>query len=262
MIPQAHVEEWFQQAPWPVPAMVEQDLIICRSIVDVFSNDLAKKSLLFRGGTALHKLHLAVPARYSEDIDLVQITPEPIGPVIDAIRQALDPVLGSPQRKFGPGLIALVYRMESEGPSAIPMRLKIEINSREHFALLGIVRKRFAVDSSWFRGACDIPTFHIEEMLGSKLRALYQRRKGRDIFDLWLGLTVGGADPSAVVRCFRHFIEMQGVLISAMELRRNLEAKISNPQFVNDIETLLRPGVVFDINTAYAKVDKELLALI
>ncbi|MGI6100273.1 MAG: nucleotidyl transferase AbiEii/AbiGii toxin family protein [Kiritimatiellia bacterium] len=254
MIPQAYIEEWFRQAPWPLPVMVEQDLIISRALVAVFSEETIARGLVFRGGTAIHKLHLASAARYSEDIDLVQGAPEPIGPIIDAIRVVLDPLLGTPQRKFGRGLVTIMYRMESEGAPAVPMRLKIEINSREHFALLGIMRKPFAVESSWFRGACEIPTFRMEELLGSKLRALYQRRKGRDLFDLWLGLTVGEADPVLVVRCFRRFLEAQGVRISAAEFRQNLAAKLSDPVFLADMAQLLRPGQVFDISAAHELV--------
>ncbi|MGH2469017.1 MAG: nucleotidyl transferase AbiEii/AbiGii toxin family protein [Chloroflexota bacterium] len=41
--------------------------------------------------------------------------------------------------------------------------------------------------SPWFTGSADVPTFALEELLGTKLRALYQRRKGRDLFDLVLG---------------------------------------------------------------------------
>lgn len=259
MIPQAHIEEWFRQAPWPLPAMVEQDLIISRALVAMFSQQAIADALVFRGGTALHKLHLAPPARYSEDIDFVQSVASPIGPVFDAIRGTLDPILGEPRRKRGPGVVSLIYRMESEGPPVVPMRLKVEINSREHFSLLGVIRKHFAVESAWFRGTCEIPTFRLEEMLGSKLRALYQRRKSRDLFDLWLGLTYGQADSALVVRCFRRFLEAQGVRISAAEFRLNLSAKMSDSQFLSDMANLLRPGTAFDVHAAYEVVSARLI---
>ena len=73
MIDRASIMAWAEQAPWNDPAMVEQDLIICRALVDIFSDDFLKNELAFRGGTALHKLYLQPQPRYSEDIDLVQI---------------------------------------------------------------------------------------------------------------------------------------------------------------------------------------------
>lgn len=80
MIPQRYIQEWKTQAPWPTDAQVEQDLVIARALVEMFSDDFIKKSLAFRGGTALHKLYLNPQIRYSEDIDLVQINSESINP--------------------------------------------------------------------------------------------------------------------------------------------------------------------------------------
>ena len=82
MIPQYSIQEWHEQVPWITDAMVEQDLIICRALISIFSDDFLASQLAFRGGTALHKLYLQPQPRYSEDIDLVQITPGPIKPIM------------------------------------------------------------------------------------------------------------------------------------------------------------------------------------
>ena len=58
MIPQAHIMEWSQQVPWQSNEQVEQDLVICRALVEIFSDEWLAGSLAFRGGTALHKLCL------------------------------------------------------------------------------------------------------------------------------------------------------------------------------------------------------------
>jgi len=64
--------------------------------------------LAFRGGTALFKLRLRPAARYSEDIDLVQVTAGPIGETLDVLRGALDPWLGSRGRATKQGRVNLV----------------------------------------------------------------------------------------------------------------------------------------------------------
>jgi len=89
MIPQRYIEQWRAVAPWTLDAQVEQDLVIARAIIEMYSDDLLKKSLAFRGGTALHKLYLNPQARYSEDIDLAQINSEPINPILKRIRERL-----------------------------------------------------------------------------------------------------------------------------------------------------------------------------
>ena len=97
MISRDFISEWRSEAPWPQGFQVEQDLVISRALVELFSNPLLHVSLAFRGGTALYKLHLKPAARYSEDIDLVQTKAEPAGPMMEAIRSILDPWLGKPR---------------------------------------------------------------------------------------------------------------------------------------------------------------------
>ena len=89
MIPNAYIQEWSQKAPWPQSSQIEQDLIICRAICDLFGAKSLEGKLAFRGGTAINKLLFEKPLRYSEDIDLVQIKPEPIKEAMDEIRDAL-----------------------------------------------------------------------------------------------------------------------------------------------------------------------------
>src|SRR5690606_6980124 len=203
-----------------------------RAIVELFSNATVAKAMAFRGGTALHKLFLVPPGRYSEDIDLVQLEAGPIGSVLHAIRSALDPWLGEPKRMRGQGRVTLLYRFETTMRPVQRLRLKIEINTREHFALLGPHRRAFAVESDWFSGSADINTFELEELLGTKLRALYQRKKGRDLFDLWLALTSAGADSARVVECFDQYMKLGGIQVSRAEFEANLATKLRSEQFL------------------------------
>ena len=80
MIPSAYIQAWSTRTPWPDPRQVEQDLIICRALCDLFNAPALAGKIAFRGGTAIHKLLFKHPLRYSEDIDFVQTRPEPIGP--------------------------------------------------------------------------------------------------------------------------------------------------------------------------------------
>ena len=68
MIPHDYITEWRTVAPWIQDFQVEQDLAISRALVEIYSHALLRDALAFRGGTALYKLHLKPPARYSEDI--------------------------------------------------------------------------------------------------------------------------------------------------------------------------------------------------
>jgi predicted nucleotidyltransferase component of viral defense system len=206
LIPRDFITEWREQAPWVQDFQVEQDLVICRALVAIFSQPLLGKSLAFRGGTALYKLYLKPPARYSEDIDLVQIDAEPAGPIMTALREVLDPWLGQPRWKQTEGRVTFFYRFDSEDTPPLRLRLKVEINSREHFTVFGIARVRFKVESRWFEGEAEIGTYTLDELLGTKLRALYQRRKSRDLFDLATALETTKADAARVVQSFSEYM--------------------------------------------------------
>ncbi len=264
MIPRRYIEEWREFAPWPENGQVEQDLIIERAIVEIFSNPFLNENLAFRGGTALHKLFLKPQARYSEDIDLVQIKPGPIKPILVAIRECLVSFLGT-KRKIESSIHnnTATYRFDTEIAPKISMRLKIEINCREHFTVLGLQQIPFEVKNGWFSGKCLINTYHIEELLGTKLRALYQRRKGRDLFDLDLALLKLEIDPQKLIQCYKEYINFSdGVNPTSKMMIANINEKMLDNEFRNDIFTILKPDVEYDNDLAYVSIVEKIISKI
>ncbi len=262
MIPHDFITEWRSQAPWISDFQVEQDLVISRALVALFANPVIAEALAFRGGTALYKLHITPAPRYSEDIDLVQIRVGSIGAVMDAIRGALDGWLGQPKWKQSEGRVTLSYRFGSEAAPPVPLRLKVEINSREHLAVHGIVRRPFAVESRWFHGNADIATFTLDELLATKLRALLQRSKGRDLFDLALALERADIDAGRIVGVFQHYLAANGERVTRAVFEQNLAAKRAERRFAADVAPLLAHGRGWDVDAAFARVLVDLVALL
>jgi predicted nucleotidyltransferase component of viral defense system len=256
LIPEDFISEWKNFAPWRETYQVEQDLIICRALVEIFSHSFLAENLAFRGGTALFKLHLA-PARYSEDIDLVQVHAGPIGPVMHAIQEKLNTWLGTPKRSRSEGRVTLIYRIISE--EEVPLKLKVEINTREHFTVEGYQNQPFAVQSRWFKGNCEITTYTLEELLATKLRALYQRRKGRDLFDLWLGITEGKADAGRIIHIFKHYMENEGQTVDNMNYEKNLQEKMIHRGFLTDLNPLLPADAEYDVQEAYDFIRSKII---
>ena len=260
MIPSDLIAEWRAQTRWATDEQVEQDLVLSRALSSIFEDAELARTLALRGGTALHKLHFSPARRYSEDIDLVQLQPGPIGPTLDRLRARLDPWLGEPRREQGQG-VRLIYRFESEIPPVVRLKLKVETNTREHFTVRGTTTRAFAVDSRWWRGAAEITTFQIEELLGTKLRALYQRKKGRDLYDLCVALEAGIAAKS-IVAVFRAYMKKEGHAITRAIFEENLAGKTRLPAFVEDVPKLLPPGVTFDVRAGVERVQGEIVALL
>jgi len=262
MIPRDFITEWRQFAPWISDFQVEQDLIISRILIEIFKDEMLRRELAFRGGTALSKLFLGAH-RYSEDIDLVQINPVPIGGIVNRIRGILDPIFGKPSRNNKVGNMNLIYKLNSEDSPSRPMRVKIEINTREHFSVLGLIEIPYKTESRWFVGSALIKTYNLEELLATKLRALYQRRKGRDLYDLWLALSSkSNLNREKIITTFKEYLKHMGVKISKKDFTENLENKMTNKEFLNDINPLITDLVNYDINKAYRLVRSELLQLL
>ena len=260
MIPRANITAWRNVAPWPSNEQVEQDLVLSRALVTMFNEKSVAQQVVFRGGTALHKLFFPSSGRYSEDIDLVQRDAGPIGDLISEIRSVLDSWLGAPKRNQGEGRFTLIYRFETTFAPVTNMRLKIEINTREHFSVLGIAQKTFSIDNPWFKGTAALPVYHLDELLGTKMRALYQRKKGRDLYDLWLALKSGSVDCSRIVECFQRYIQHDGVVILRTEFEENLASKLKSDMFISDTEKLISPDIGYNPRIAAEMVGQELIA--
>ena len=179
--------------------------------------------------------------------------------MMDALRETLDFWLGPPRWKQTAARVTFEYRFASEGTPPLDLRLKIEINSREHFTAFGFVQKPFGVSSRWFEGACEICTYELDELLGTKLRALYQRKKGRDIFDLALALKEPDADPDRIITAFSRYMQHGGHAVSRAQFEQNLEAKMQDPQILADISPLLASGYDWDIDAAARTVQTQLI---
>jgi len=260
MIPKPYIAKWQEHAPWNEFSQVEQDLIISRALVEIFSDEFLRENLAFRGGTALHKLYLNPAPRYSEDIDLVQIKEGPIKPIMEKLDKVIT-FFEEPRKTQvkGHGAKAL-YRFTTEYEE-IRMRLKLEINCKEHFNVLDWIDFPFEIESEWFSGKANIKTYNINELLGTKLRALYQRSKGRDLFDLDYARLNLELDNAQIIQCFKEYTTFATGKRppSKREFLLNFEAKQNDPNFTGDMEALLRTGIKYNQEEASEWVINQLI---
>jgi predicted nucleotidyltransferase component of viral defense system len=263
LIPASYIQAWSATAPWPDARQIEQDLIICRALCDLFNASALKGKIAFRGGTAINKLLFKQSLRYSEDIDLVQTETAPIGATVDAIREALS-WLGKCSRDQAEHSMHLVFKFVPEADPQTALKLKVEINTREQSSLFGIRSYRFAVDNDWYQGKTEIASYEPEEMFGTKLRALLQRRKSRDLFDLHHGLEQLALDPDKLIACFDHYLALEGKPITRAAAEQRMLEKLTH-SLTEDIAPLLPAGIHFDDEVAlkaFERVWNDLIARI
>ena len=257
MIPRGAITEWGRTVPWPTVEQIEQDLLLSRLIIELANDDYLGYELVFRGGTCLHKLHAPKPLRYSEDLDYVRNTAGGIRELTRAVTQ-IGKRLGMEVRtRIGEHPKVFLRAPYETGVGQ--MRIKIEVNF-ERSPARPPIRIPYRVESSGFTGGADVLTFALDEVVATKIRALFQRSKGRDLFDLWLALTRLGVPASSVVEAFSAY-RPEGYTRHRAEL--NLREKAKRSAYREDIRPLVTTWPEgYDIEAATELVIADVLTLI
>ncbi|MBQ9021811.1 MAG: nucleotidyl transferase AbiEii/AbiGii toxin family protein [Eggerthellaceae bacterium] len=257
MIPRQDKVAWQVDHPWPEFDQVEQDLLLSQAICAIANDELLGSELALRGGTAFHKMFLPEPLRYSEDLDYVRSTEGGIGEIMRRLTD-LGAELGfRPSTKMGK-FPKVLWKYKTEGGR--PARIKVEINTFERSPMLGFDYVSHHIESPYCKASAEVKTFKVEELAATKLRALYQRSKGRDLFDLWLVLTALGTDPEAIIAAFPAY-RPEGT--SGQMMKANLAAKLDDEEFVSDIKLLVRSDdLAYDPRAAAELVSSELFAML
>ena len=233
MIPYNSITAWGVSHPWSTREQIEQDMLLSKAICDIYNNEMLAGELVFRGGTALNKLVLKEPYRYSEDLDFVRTNPGGIGNIMKELT-TLGNATGY-QVKTRIGQYPKVY-WHTKSQTGYNLKIKIEINTYERSSVLPVISIRHRVQSDWYTGEADVGIIQFEEIAATKLRALFQRSKGRDLFDLWLLTTEVGVDTALVCDVFSSY-KPNGY--SGKKAIENLEVKLLNQGFRSDINNLI-----------------------
>jgi predicted nucleotidyltransferase component of viral defense system len=263
--------------PWSTQHQVEQDLLLCRAMVALFDDDFLSGQIAMRGGTLLHKVHLAPASRYSEDIDLVVVGDRPEEHIRLAVRRVLADVLGTPKASVWGALklavrnavqpsrvLKMTYSLPSIIESGRMLGIVVEANVTERKPHLSVVEIPFNFPFRDKSVQTRIKGYDIHEMLGTKMRAMFQRTRGRDLFDLYWALTksTSPVDPSAIIESFQHYMKQEGTKAGRAEFVGILEAHLKDRGFCSDMEPLLRSGITYDPQSAGSYVRANLLRLL
>ncbi|MBU6410147.1 MAG: nucleotidyl transferase AbiEii/AbiGii toxin family protein [Verrucomicrobia bacterium] len=263
--------------PWPSQFQVEQDLLLCRAMAALFEDSFLQGQIAMRGGTLLHKVYLPPPSRYSEDIDLIVVGNRPEGHIRKALNRVLHDVLGTPKQSvWGDLKLAIrntvkpsrVLRMTYAIPSLVEtgrtLGIVIEANVTERTPYRPVVKIPFEFPFQDSAVKTRIVGYDIHEMLGTKMRALFQRRRGRDLFDLYWALTTAkpAVAPARIIEAFQHYLKQEGSVAERAEFIALLNGHLADRGFCSDMNQLLRVGISYDPQQAGAIVKTKLLDLL
>jgi predicted nucleotidyltransferase component of viral defense system len=265
------------QVPWPEIVQVEQDLLLCLAMQAIFEDPFLKTQVAMRGGTVLHKLHLAPPARYSEDIDLVAVGERPEEHIRRALLRVLRPLFGREKSSVWDALkltarnlarpsriLRCIYQVASVSSPGQTLTIEVETKVSERIPHQPLQRLPFEIPFRGERRRTELVSYNINEMLATKMRAMFQRRKGRDLFDLYWAITAQSATPVSVpdiIAGFEHYMRDEGSHVPRAEFSGHLrECLADRVGFCLEMGKLLRRDLAYDPLEAGSAVEAGLIA--
>jgi predicted nucleotidyltransferase component of viral defense system len=263
--------------PWAELYQVEQDLLLSLSMHKIFADKFLSGQVAMRGGTILHKVHLAPPARYSEDIDLVIVGDRPEGHIKRALMRVLREVLGK-EKSSGWALLKLavrnaakpsrilrcIYKVPSVSEPGRELTIEVEVNVSERIPKFPLQSLDFESIHRSVVLQNNIVSYNINEMLGTKMRAMFQRKKGRDLFDLYWALTAKSVMPvniPSIIDAFTHYMRDEDTHVPRSEFLAHLRKCLSDKAgFCSDMLPLLRNDLKYDPQIAGEYIETTLLS--
>lgn len=243
MIPLPAIAAWRSRKPWRSDAQVAQDLLLSALAIEIANDPATARALVWRGGTCLHQLHLSNPERYSEDLDYVLLEGAADYRALDLafarIAVAVDAQVDHTDRSRD-RYKAYVSTSVAGRPGGT--RVKVEINTADAAPRFELIHPPLEVlVAAWYVGRADILTYCPAELVGTKFRALAQRTKGRDLWDLSLARTKLAIPDDQLAGAAAHYLAHDGV--SPGEFRSRLAAHLRQPSFLADLDPLLVGGI-------------------
>lgn len=229
----------------------EHDYRLVMALKSLSEHSELRQELAFKGGTALNKLYYGESNRLSVDLDFNAVGAPGIVLKRGAqLRRWVESVLREQDPdyqlsyKYSERQTAIAARY-APLMGAAPQPIKVEISVIESVPILGLVEKTLEGPE----GPVNIRTYTLDELLAGKIRALYDRRKGRDIHDLDRARGFQ-FDDRAVRRLVCYYFFASRKVFNWSLFRQNLEAKAADRRFGEDVRPFLRPTVPFEAHAA------------
>jgi predicted nucleotidyltransferase component of viral defense system len=248
---------WADEQNLPDPLFAELDYRLVKTLEAIYNDPYLSKRLCMKGGTAINKLYLLETSRLSVDLDFNHIGPkEEVLKERPEIRLKLTELLTKldssyeihSEHRYELTRIKTRYKTVN-GTTA---NFKIEISHVERFPIISPVEKPIQTPT----GAANILTYTLEELTATKIRALLERSKGRDIYDLYF-ISKLNPNPTITRKMFLYYFYRSRKVFNPKIHYKSLTAKYSGKNINDDVSPFVKPAVVFNLKKAAKDVIKQ-----
>ena len=176
--------------------------------------------LVLKGGTAINKVYFDELQRFSEDIDFDDFSEGSREERIKNLESLIKGIKGFKIGKARRYKKVIRFDCECTTPSGQKdhVRLEFTLQERKFKPKKNIMgTARFLIANATLAG---IPTYSLEDLTARKLHALFERKEGKDIYDIALVIDK---------------IEKKKLLLSLKEVLRSEKKKISSKKFIEKL---------------------------
>jgi len=245
------VRSWADEQGFANLLLAELDYRLVQALNMLYQDNFLAERLYMKGGTAINKLYLGETSRLSVDLDFNHIGQKE--QVLKERRKVRERITGLLKKQDNSYVIYYKPRYEQTtikvryetvvGPT---QRFKVEISHIERFPILEPVEKQLGTPS----GQLSIITYQLEELTATKLRALFERLKGRDVYDLFF---ISKLKPEPVVtrKMFLYYFYRSKKVFNPRIHYKNLYV---SRRYVDDVSGFVKPTVQFSLKKAIGHV--------
>ncbi len=204
MIPRTCIQQYADGLVFtPTLKQAEQALLLRRVMVAVGEHGDLKDKLVCSGGTTLHQALLPNPLRHSEDLDLLVIKRAPLKPVYNAFYDigeylGFSDVAVQSRKKFP----KIYYGIEHENNDRGLLKIELSQEPASLTMAADSVSREVSIDTPWYSGAAAVRCVTPVDLAASKVSAIHNRNKPRDLSDLQIIVRSGLAKPADIARRF------------------------------------------------------------
>lgn len=244
------VKVWADEQSLPDLLFAELDYRLVKTLQALYSDDFLSERLCMKGGTAINKLYLGETSRLSVDLDFNHLgSKEEVLKEKRAVRELIMELLKKQdncydvhyERPYGLTRIKARYKTVG-GPD---QNFKIEISHVERFPIISPVKKKIMTPD----GLADIVTYTLEELTATKLRALLERFKGRDIYDLFF-ISRLKPDSKIIRKMFLYYFYRSRKVFNPKVHYENIIKRYESGNYIDDVTAFIKPTVTFDLTAA------------
>lgn len=248
------VRVWADENGYSDMLFSELDYRLVQALDALYQDDFLAERLYMKGGTAINKLYLGETSRLSVDLDFNHIGPkESVLKERPDVRKRIIALVGKQdksyiihsKRRYEQTTIKARYKAVT-GPTR---NFKIEISHVERFPILNPVQKQLRTPT----GHVGVTTYKIEELTATKLRALLERLKGRDVYDLFY-ISQLKPEPNVTRKMFLYYFYRSRKVFNPRIHYRNLTKRYNNESYVDDVSFLIKPTIAFSLQKAARNV--------